>query len=199
MLALLSEFGQVEGLEHSPEAVARAAKRAAGAAIHRGGLPGGLPPGRTWDLITAFDVLEHLAEPVTALEAVRGALRKDGRFLCTVPAYAFLWSRHDEANLHVRRYTRPRLAGELEAAGFRVTWSTYFNTLLFPAVALTRIAGRFLPGREVKSDFKAGWRPLNRLLESVMSAERHLAPRVRLPFGVSILALARRVAPGDRR
>lgn len=198
MLPLLAEFGQVEGLESSPEAAAHAVKRVAGATVHAGELPGGLPAGRNWDLVTAFDVIEHLPNPVAALEAVRGVLREGGRFVCTVPAYTFLWGRHDEMNRHFRRYTERMLRSELEAAGFRVEWSTYFNTLLFPAIALARLAGRLFPRRDAGSDFRALPGPLNRLLEAIMSAERYLAPHNRLPFGVSILAVARPDAPVRR-
>ena len=191
MLPLLATFGRVEGLEAEPVAVASARRRAPGTVVHVGALPEGIPAGRSWDLVTAFDVIEHIEDAVAALRAIRGVLLPGGQFVCTVPAFPFLWSRHDEANHHFRRYTRATLLRDLEAAGFRVEWTTYFNSILFPVVVAARLAGRFLPARGSASDVEPTPALLNRALTALFASERHVVTRVSVPFGVSLLAFAR--------
>jgi SAM-dependent methyltransferase len=180
-LPLLARYGQVSAVETSPEARQRAAARGL-ARVEAGALPDALPfADMRFDVVAALDVLEHVEEEQAALAALRARLKAGGLLLLTVPAFAWLWSGHDELSHHQRRYTRPALAEKVRAAGFRVAHATYFNTLLFPlAVAHIKLgapqAALRIPG--------AG---ANALLKCVFSLERHLAPALRLPFGVSIL------------
>jgi hypothetical protein len=99
-----------------------------------------------------------------------------------------MWSAHDEAHHHQRRYTARMLRGVLAEGGFVLRHMSHFNSLLFPAIAAARLAGR-LVGREGGDDAMPP-RPLNRLLEAIFAAERHVAVRSSLPFGVSLLAVA---------
>jgi SAM-dependent methyltransferase len=190
-LAALRQFGQVEGLDHSEEALEFCRKRLGpDFPLHRGQLPDGLPPGR-FDVVTAFDVLEHIPDAVGALRAIRQALQPNGTLVCAVPAFQFLWSAHDELHHHQRRYTLSLLRQQMAEAGLRIHWSSYFNSLLFPPIAAVRVLQRLGPKREARSDVEtAGPVWANRLLEAVFSAERFLVPRLRLPVGVSLLALA---------
>lgn len=197
MLRMLREFGTVEGMDASDEALSFARARAGpDVPLHRGELPGGLPPARRYDLITAFDVIEHIPDAVRALEALRAALAPGGTLVCTVPAYAFLWSKHDELNHHCRRYTRRLLSEHLGRAGFEVRWASYFNTLLFPPIALARLAQRALGRDEAGSDLAEAPPLTNRLLQTVFASERFVVPFAPLPFGVSILAFAETDAGG---
>jgi len=191
-LAALRQFGQVEGLDHSEEALRFCRERLGpDFPLHRGALPEGLPPGR-FDVVTAFDVLEHLSDPVGTLRAIHQALEPDGTLVCAVPAFPFLWSSHDEVHHHQRRYTLSLLRQQLTEAGLRVRWSSYFNSLLFPPIAAVRLLQRLGPKQQAtRSDVETGgpaW--ANRLLENVFSAERFVVPRFSLPAGVSLLALA---------
>lgn len=189
-LPLLARYGSLYACEPAPEALALAAARGL-ARVAPGRLPDGLPFGdTTFDLIALLDVLEHVREDTTGLAALYARLRPGGWLLLTVPAYGFLWSAHDEVNHHVRRYTRRELVRKLRQAGFRVCHATYFNTVLFPAVAGLRLAGRLL-GR-TGSDLTLPGPRLNGMLARIFAAERHLVSRRRMPFGVSILALGRR-------
>lgn len=194
MLPMLSEFGDVEGLEGSLEGVEQSrARMGERASIHHGWLPDGIPVGARYDLVTAFDVLEHLDDPVAALANIRAALASVGLFACTVPAWPFLWSRHDELNHHRRRYTRTTLREHLTEGGFVVRHLSCFNVALFPAVAAVRLAHRVfkLPrGGSAGSDLAEIPGPLNTLLEGIFSAERFFVPWLRLPVGVSLLAIA---------
>jgi SAM-dependent methyltransferase len=195
MIALLSRFGEVTGVDEAAEAREYCARR---------GLQGILTleewmrtPGR-YDLVTVFDVVEHVEDDVSFLRKLRSRLNPQGRILVTVPAYPFLWSTFDEMNHHKRRYSRGRLRSGLVQAGFAVERCTHFNTLLFPAVALVRLLERrggggptTDAGRKKALDrwFKVG--PLNRLWEAVFAAERHWLRRADLLAGTSILALGR--------
>jgi SAM-dependent methyltransferase len=194
-LPLLRRFGRVEALEGSEEALALCRQRMGpDFPLHRGRIPEELPAG-PFDVVTAFDVLEHLPDAVEALRGLRGVLAPDGLLVCTVPAFDFLWSEHDEVNHHYRRYTRESLIEQLQAAGLRVRWTSYFNSLLFPPIAAVRLLQRVMPRRasgELRSDvaMTRGSGVVNRVLEALFSAERHVVPRVSLPFGVSLVAVA---------
>jgi hypothetical protein len=107
-----------------------------------------------------------------------------------VPAYPWLWSAHDVALGHRRRYTAAGLRARLSEAGFAVAHLGYFNTLLLPAVAAVR-AWKRLRGDD-RHDLARPPAALNALLARVFALEAALAPRLALPAGASLLAVARR-------
>ena len=135
------------------------------------------------DLVVAFDVLEHLDDDKSAAHGSFEALRPGGVFLVAVPADPRLWSSHDEAVGHVRRYTRETLTTLLADAGFELGPMRSWNVLLRPAVAIRRRQSRGSDLGEVP-----GW--LNSVLHAVVLTERYL-PVGTLP-GVSLLVSARR-------
>ncbi len=135
------------------------------------------------DLVVAFDVLEHLEDDLGAAREVLRALRPGGTFVVAVPADPRLWSAHDEAVDHVRRYTRPTLTTVLVRAGFALGPMASWNVLLRPVVSMRR---RVTTGSDL--DEMPAW--LNASLGAVVRAERHL-PVQSLP-GVSLLVSARR-------
>jgi SAM-dependent methyltransferase len=137
------------------------------------------------DLVVAFDVLEHLVDDKAAAAGVYDALRPGGTFLVAVPADPRLWSSHDDAVGHVRRYTRPTLTDLLAGAGFQLGPMRSWNVLLRPAVAMRR---RSSSGSDLTE--LPGW--LNAGLHAVVTMERYL-PVSSLP-GVSLLVSARRPA-----
>ena len=186
VLAGFTDLGEVVGIEPDPELAAAA--RARGLDVRPGRLPHDLPVPEGWaDLLLMIDVLEHLDDDAAALSAVRRLLRPGGTLVAAVPAYRWLWSRHDTASGHRRRYVRRQLDAVVAGAGFRVERVTYFNTLLFPAIAAATLGG--LRGED---DLKrpAPW--LNRALAAVFAAERFIVPQWRLPFGVALLVVGRR-------
>lgn len=145
-----------------------------------------------FDAILALDVLEHLDDDIQAASEVARVLRPGGAAIFTVPAFAWLWNEHDEALSHRRRYRLAELETVLSAAGFTIQISTYYNTLLFPLVVANRLWSRRLPRRRPpRSALTIPPEPVNRLFASVLAAESHLVHRVRLPLGVSCLALVR--------
>jgi SAM-dependent methyltransferase len=188
VLAALAAFGEAVGMECDP--VLRDAARGARLDVRAGTLPADLVVDPGWaDVVLLLDVLEHLDDEAGALATAGRALAPGGLLVTTVPAYPWLWSGHDERLGHRRRYTAAALRRVLERAGFGVLHLTYFNTLLFPMVVLargwTRIAGH--TGHDLHP---VPWLA-NELLARVFALERGLVPRMRLPFGSSLLACAR--------
>ena len=192
-LALLAAYGHLFACEPDDEARTLAAERGL-AQVAPGTLPDALPFGtQPFDLIALLDVLEHVEADRDSLRALHARLKPGGFLLLTVPAYRCLWSPHDEANHHVRRYVRREVVEKVRAVGFRLRYATYFNTLLFPVVAAVRLLGKLRPHEG--SDLSMPAAPLNRLLRRTFASERRILPHAPLPFGVSILAIAEKTKP----
>lgn len=190
-LALLARYGRLDAGEIDARARAYATARGI-TAVRPLTLPHDVPfEDEAYDVVALLDVLEHVEDDAAALARLFRLLKPGGHLVLTVPAFAFLWSAHDVVNHHFRRYRIGPLVARLRTAGFTVNHATYFNTLLFPAVAMTRLA-RPLRGFSVRATETIPAAPVNRLLEATFAAERFVAPRLRLPFGVSLLAVARR-------
>ncbi|WBH17554.1 class I SAM-dependent methyltransferase [Sphingomonas radiodurans] len=187
-LPMLADFGTVDAIEIDPAARAIAGQRL-GREVGDAPLPTlpGVPAGH-YDLIAVLDVVEHIADDVAALKAMRERLAPGGKILITVPAHQWMWSAHDVVNHHHRRYSKATLQQAIAAAGLRPRKLAYFNSLLFPLAAAARLAGR-LTGRD-DSDDSPPPRPVNALFETIFRWERHMVGRVPMPPGVSIVTLA---------
>ncbi|MGE7989999.1 class I SAM-dependent methyltransferase [Pseudomonas sp. NPDC089554] len=147
------------------------------------------------DLIGAFDVIEHIEEDQLVLNNLARALEKDGSLIVTVPQHRWLWSEVDEFACHKRRYTRDELLGKLADAGLRVEYVTSFVCLLVPLMWLSRVLSNRNKGKgpyNPESEFLIP-RWLNACLNGVMKLEFGLIRLgLRLPFGGSLLAIARK-------
>lgn len=147
-------------------------------------------------LVGLFDVIEHIPDDRAALEAVRGLMPSGGILLVTVPASPALWSGFDEAARHCRRYTEPVLRTVLQEAGFEVDFVSPFMTSLYPLVWVRRRVMRYrerAADRGQSSDFRIV-PVVNALLAAVLGLESSwVSRRRRLPFGVSLVAQARRM------
>jgi SAM-dependent methyltransferase len=185
-LPLLVRYGELFAVEMAADARARASARGL-ARIEAGALPGDLPfEGVAFDVVAALDVVEHVTDDRAAVEALRAKLKPGGFLLLTVPAFMWLWSRHDEMSQHRRRYGLAELVDLVQRGGFEVAYATYFNTVLFPlGVAHIKLSSRLCS--DAHSGVRIPPRPLNKLLRNLFAAERHLVRRVSLPFGMSIL------------
>ncbi|MCS7070211.1 MAG: class I SAM-dependent methyltransferase [Anaerolinea sp.] len=148
-----------------------------------------------FDVIGAFDVIEHIDADTVALAQMRAALRPGGGLLLSVPQHPRLWSAVDEASYHRRRYTRADLVAKVEQAGFRILETTSFVTLLLPAMLLAR-ARRAHQIVDDSFDLFAEFKlhpGLNRLLAAVMRLETALiGAGIPLRWGGSRLLVARR-------
>jgi len=157
-------------------------------------LPSGSVP-----VLGAFDVIEHLPDAAGLLSEMRRVVSPTGVAAFTVPAFGWLWSEMDDWNGHFRRYTRRTLRQELAAAGFDVVDDTYlFASLVAPALVVRVLRERLGPSRsteQVADATEAGLDPKSPLVsgaaELVHRLERLALSRVRLPFGTSLLAVAR--------
>ena len=187
-LQLLAKFGTVHAFEYDVDAVSHAKSVGVGV-VSVGALPDDVPfSSMRFDAIGMFDVLEHLEDPVTCLKSLRSRLTHDGRLFLTVPAYQWLWGPHDEFHHHYRRYTASSLSGELERAGFTLEYLGYTNALLLPFAIIQRVAERF---KQSSSGVEPPPTLLNEILYRCWAIEARLLPQVRLPFGLSVLAVAR--------
>lgn len=187
-IRLLQQFGRVDAIEPDDGARALATKRT-GVSIQGGLLPDGVTlEDGAYDLIVLLDVLEHIPGDREALTSLVPRLAPGGRILVTVPAMPWLWSAHDAAHHHQRRYTKRTLADVFAASGLAIRHATHFNTVLFPAIVAARAVGK-LTGREGGDDAMPPPR-LNRLLTGLFAAERRIAAGAGLPFGVSLAVVA---------
>jgi SAM-dependent methyltransferase len=175
---------QVLGVDTSKTAIEVAHRRGINAELISPDAP--LPRG--FDAVCALDVLEHLDDDAGVARALAAATRPGGFVFLTVPAYAWLWGSMDEVAGHRRRYRLRSLSRLMAGAGLRRVHASYFNSLLFPALAAGRLLGLPRPGHEVDTPPRA----VNALLASVFSLEAPVVSRVPMPFGTSILYVGRR-------
>ena len=186
-LKMLAKYGDVQALE--PDAFARAwAAKKTKINIVAGELPGGVPfrPGE-FDLICLFDVLEHLEDDITSLQAAARLLAPRGKICLTVPANQWLWSSHDEHLHHFRRYSNGRFLRVISKAGLRVNRVSYFNTLLFPLAVMVRVLDRLVGKRASGTGKLPFW--INTCLKHILYIEGALLRRYNLPFGVSLIGI----------
>jgi SAM-dependent methyltransferase len=150
-----------------------------------------IPFAAEWDVVGAFDVLEHIAEDEAALAGIHGAVRPGGGLILTVPQHPQLWSAADEYAHHVRRYTRRDLCTKLERAGFAVVRITSFVTLLLPFMVASRWRDRRRPAAQYDPVREHGVGRMTPLLEATFKIEQTLIQRGwSLPLGGSLLAIA---------
>ncbi len=197
MLDELQDYGEVSGVELDTDAAAVAASRGSGEV--RVGRLEELPwPAETFDLITCLDVIEHTPDDRRTLGELRRVSKPGGFLLVTVPAYQALWSLHDAANHHYRRYSRRMLRSAAVEAGWTVRRMTSFNAILLAPAAVVRMAQR---GKQADGDYtpalSLGPSWLNAALEQPLRAEaRWLSRGGTLPAGLSLMALLEHAGPG---
>jgi len=158
----------------------------------------------SFDLVAAFDVIEHCEPEARALAEVHRVLAPGGRFLMAVPAYQWAWTAHDDRNHHHRRYTRRRARRAVEAAGFEIERVTYAFTSTFPLFAADRLRTRLKERGVDRAEFRnSGPIPLpevsprmERLLLRLSQWDQRMLARRDLAFGSSVVIAARK--PGRR-
>jgi SAM-dependent methyltransferase len=149
-----------------------------------------------FDVVIASDVLEHIEDPNQGLTEWSRILKPKGIVLVFVPAFQFLWGRHDEINCHYRRYTKQEFVALLEQAGFCIERATYWNFSLFLPALFVRLLRRVLSrqqGEKKGGDLTASGKIMNKILENVLKVENSvLASGLNFPFGLSLFAIARK-------
>jgi SAM-dependent methyltransferase len=190
MLQELAPYGEVTGVELDPDAAETARSRQIGE-VRIGRLEELPVDSGTFDLITCLDVLEHVPDDRRGLGELRRASKPGGWLLLTVPAYQALWSLHDVANHHYRRYSRRGLCLAAVESGWTVHRVTSFNSVLLPPAAIVRLAQRRRkPDASYTPELSIGAKWLNAALELPLRAEaRWLGRGHTLPAGLSLLAV----------
>jgi len=187
-----TSFGGVIGIEPNAAAVRLAAARGEGHFCRASGtwLPFG--PG-TFDAVVASDVLEHIEDDLTAVSEIARVLRPGAAAIISVPAHQWLFSEHDAALHHFRRYSKAGLRDLLERGGLRVRRLSYWNAALFPAICLHRLLLKPRRGKEPRSDTSSSPWLINEALAALLAAEAAVLRHAPLPWGVSLVGVAERV------
>ena len=154
----------------------------------------------TFDVVSAFDVVEHCADDARAVTELVRVLAPGGRMLLSVPAYQWAWSDHDVRAGHHRRYTRPAFVDLVEGAGVRVLRATYAFAGVFPLFAAERLGRRLRPSPPGEARLPQVSPAVDRALMGVCRAEARVLRGHDLPFGSSVLVAALKPPsspPGD--
>jgi ubiquinone/menaquinone biosynthesis C-methylase UbiE len=198
MLDELAPFGPVVGADFSPEALQFCVTRGVGANLARADVRRLPFADASFDVVTAMDIVEHIDDDKAASCEIFRVLRPGGRLLVTVPAFSSLWSEHDEALHHHRRYTVPRLKDLFQRVGLTVDKVSYTVTTLFPAIWMFRQVSNLLPKQRADGEKKADLihfsAPVNAALLALSQWETRLVHRRNLPFGVTVVCIARKPA-----
>jgi SAM-dependent methyltransferase len=206
MLKHLEELGDAIGIDTSTQALTFAQSRGVKKLV-QGSITDVPFPEATFDCIVVLDVIEHVEDDSKILQSLHQVLKPGGRLIVTVPAYKLLWSAHDEINHHKRRYTATHLRQLMEEAGYSVDRVTYCNTIFFlPVFAIRKFKNLVRKARAANGHHPDGLESdlgdypefMNEAAFRVMQLENGLMRHVNLPFGVSILAVAERIAPVSR-
>jgi len=192
-LSLVSGDYRCVGLDASPDA-ALAARAKAGAPVTRGDACALPFPDGSFDVVTALDVLEHLDDDARAMSEIHRVLAPGGVAVLSVPAHQWLFSPHDRALGHVRRYSRKSFLNLMQHSGLEPRRISFSNSALALPILAYRGVRRLLPAEEErpKSDLWLPPRPVNATLEGLLKMEAALIPRMPLPFGISLVAVATR-------
>jgi SAM-dependent methyltransferase len=190
----LGRFGRVVGVDFSPLALEACASRGLNKLVRARAEAIPLASGSV-DAIVATDILEHLDDDLAALAEFRRVLKPGGQAVITVPAYQFLWSEHDLALMHRRRYRALQIGKQADLAGFRRVRLGYALSLLFP-LALGRVLNRF--GSDNSRPPEAQIKPvpawLNAALIRFQRLETALFRRMSLPWGLSVVTVLEKPA-----
>ncbi len=190
---LLMQFGSVDSIEFDEECYAFT-KEVVKIPIQQGSILELPFPDNSYDLVCAFDVIEHVGEDALAASELERVCKPGGIICATVPAFQFLWSQHDVVNHHFKRYTKSDF---LRLFRSKLIFSTYFNFLLFFPIALFRLLSSLFnrsKSETLKTDSEIEVSPIvNRVLQQLFCAENTFLKRqIKLPVGVSILATFRK-------
>ncbi len=200
MIHHLSHYGQVKGIDVDPRPVTQARLR--GYDVDQFDATQPYPfDDHSFDLITVFDVIEHVKADRAILEEAHRVLKPGGHIIITVPAFTFLWSNNDVKNHHQHRYTIGELKTKLNQANFRLIRASHNNFFIFPLAAplimLRRgkepeLASHLMDENEYQVEMEPASPMVNKILTIVGQVEAGLARVVNLPFGTSMIAIGQK-------
>lgn len=199
---MLKNFGDVVSVEYDTDCCAFLREQNVLPEVVQGSILELEYADNSFDLVCAFDVIEHVEDDVKALSEMERVCKKDGHVFVTVPAFMFLWSQHDVVNFHYRRYTKQNLLKAFNDGhkSSSIVYSTYFNSILFLPIASFRLAMKLVPlsiqnRKGAGSDFSFGSSDgfVNKFMGFIFRIEKRLLIMgLRFPFGVSIMAISRK-------
>ncbi len=194
MLDQLAPFGHVVGADFAEEALAFSRSRGSGHPLARTDIRCLPFRSNSFDIVTAMDVVEHIDNDKAAMCEITRVLRPGGRVFVTVPAYQFLWSDHDVALHHYRRYTTPAVKDLFQRVGLRMDKLTYSVTGLLPAAWAYRMLVKLLKPRdaEPKAHLVRVPEPANGALISILRLETRALSKINLPFGLTVACVAQK-------
>jgi SAM-dependent methyltransferase len=188
----LSQFGEVVSLEYDSDCCQFLREK-----LHLEVIQGSvldLPfPNDQFDLVCAFDVIEHVEDDQRAIDELYRVCKPESHIFLTVPAFMELWSSHDIVNQHYRRYRLPEVKRLFSSLQGKIIFKSYFNSILFPPIFLYRKLTSIFrsPQRTLSSDFESVIAPslISKILYSLFNAEVQLLRKIKFSFGVSIAYL----------
>jgi SAM-dependent methyltransferase len=191
-LAAVAERHDVVGVERSPWALAYARRRL-GNRIIQGSLPDDVDlPSNAFDVVLLTDVLEHVEDDARSAATAIRLLLPGGIVVATVPAYQWLYTARDAQHHHFRRYSKRRFQSLWSGDVCETLLLSHYNSFLFPIAAAARLASK-IRRTDGGGDLSMPNSAINNTLASVMRSERNLLGRVQLPFGLSLIAVARKM------
>jgi SAM-dependent methyltransferase len=194
-LEMLKAFGEAEGVDVSDDALEFCRQK--GLKVQKG-LAEEMPfADKSFDIVTALDVVEHLDDDIAGLKEMRRVMTDDGRALIFVPAFMWLWGVQDDISNHRIRYTKKQIVERLEKAGFAIERATYANITFFAPVLAGRTIMK-LTGLKPASENNINISALNGLFGKIFASESWWLKRANIPFGVSIVIVAGKKLSGKR-
>lgn len=179
MFSLLSPYGVVDGIEPEPEA-AQVSKERGYHSFFASEIDV-LTEEKQYDIVGAFDVIEHVKDDTVFVSNLYNLTKQGGILVATVPAFQWLWSKHDVTHKHFRRHTVKSMTTLLRGAGYSVVYRRYWNTFLFIPAVLMRMFGKSGESSLHPHPFIA------ELLQSILWLEVRIIRYIYIPFGLSVV------------
>jgi SAM-dependent methyltransferase len=188
----LKRLGEVQGIDLSQIPLSYARRRGHNRVLRANATE--LPfENDSFDLVTALDVIEHLDDDIKGLREIRRVLKLQAPAIIFVPAFPALWGPNDDQSGHKRRYRIDQLRRSVEAAGLKVERISYANIAMFLPILVGRRVLTYL-GRNEQAENRINHPLINKMLSHIFSSEASWLRRHSLPFGVSIICVARKAA-----
>ena len=146
----------------------------------------------SFHIVFLLDILEHINHDEIALQEATRVCRPSGHIIITVPAHRWLWGPQDEISQHYRRYQKKELIQLINKHSLTIKKLTYFNTFLFPFIAITRIFYKIKKPQTLRSDFELNNSFFNSLFYQIFCCEKFILTKLNFPFGTSLLSLCQK-------
>tara|TARA_Y100000310_G_scaffold345402_1_gene464549 strand:+ start:55938 stop:56696 length:759 start_codon:yes stop_codon:yes gene_type:complete len=195
----LQKFGEVHGVDYSNEALQFCHKRGL-THLYRGEIEQLPFEANSFDLVTCFGVLYHegIKDDQKAIKELSRVCKPGGYLLITTPAGEFLnkkpfYGAHDKSQRQARRHSKTKLVKMQTEIGLQVQEISYMNMFLMPAIAIVKVLSNILPQKEFKSDVKQPHKSINKYLFSILNFENKIIKNHALPFGMTLISIAKKV------